>query len=274
MKVFTFFVVVLLIFSCGSEYEYEYSEEQIKEEFSKYSAHPVIIEQGNLVLKEVVDIPPFEGVNVKLMHKNVKFRQGSNKLEFELQKFFLGEKTVAEGETGLIKEPSGQYLMVVGDKGEKHFSKHVKKDFNKGENHLLAFLCRSYGISLKSANSYTFHNVNISSLDGNISENTKNPFLYLNKPEKSKKLTITEPVLLDFYLVNFNLKKGGNYLVLKIDKEEIKLTKWCAYTVSGLTVGKHVFSMTAFNKEGTPLSGNLLKTVSTTLQITEGLIFE
>jgi len=274
MKVFAFLVVVLLSFSCGSEYQHEYSDEEIKEELSKYNFRPVIIEQGNLVLKEVVDIPPFEDVSLELMHKNVKFRQGSNQLDFDLKKFVLGERTVAETETGLTKEVSGQYLMVVGDEGNKYFSKHLKKDFSKGKNHLLAFLCRSYGISVKSDNSYTFHDININGLDGEISKNDKSPFLYLNTPEKEKKLTVSDPVLLDFYLVNFNIKKGGNYLVLKIDQQEIKLTKWCAYTVSGLSVGEHTFSIKAFNKEGSPLSGNLLEKVSTTFQITEGLIFE
>jgi hypothetical protein len=274
MKVFTFLCVVLLSFSCNSEYQHNYSEEEIKEEVDKYNLRPIIIEQGNLILKEVVDIPPFEDVNLELMHKNVKFRRGSNNLEFNLQKFVLGEKTVAELETGLVKETSGQYLMVVGKEGSKNFSNHVKKDFDKGENHLLAFLCRSYGISLKSPSSYTFHDISINQLDGNISKNDKSPFLYLNAPEKGKVLAVAEPVLLDFYIVNFSINKGGNYLMLKIDNMEIKLTKWCAYTVSGLSVGEHTFSIKAFNKEGTSLSGNLLKKVSATLQITEGLIFE
>jgi hypothetical protein len=274
MKNIVFLCLVSLIFACGSEYQHEYSEQEFSQELSKYNSRPLIIENGSVVLTEVVDIPPFEDVSLELMHKNVKFRQGKNELEFNIQKFVLGERTVDEQETGLVKESSGQYLMVVGNKGERNFSGHVNKNLDKGANHLLAFLCRSYGVSLKGKNAYTFHDIVTNKEDGHIYENKKSAFLFLSSPENGKKLTGSDPVLLDFYIVNFEIKKGGNFLKLTIDDTEIVLTKWCAYVVSGLSAGEHTFSIKAFNKEGKALSGNLLKEVTTTFEITEGITFE
>jgi hypothetical protein len=274
MKVFAFFCTVFFCFSCGSEYQHEFTEEQIKEQVGKYNSRPLILEQGNIVITEVIDIPPFEDVTLELMRENVKIRQGSNKLEFTIQKFILGEKTVAETEKGLVKENSGQYLMVVSEGEDKNYSNHVKKDFVKGDNQLLAFLCRSYGVSLKSADAHLFYNINVNNLDGKITKNTKSTFLYLNAPERGKKFRVSDPILLDFFLVNFAIQKQGNFLKLKIDNNEFELYKWCAFTVSGLEVGEHKISLQAYNKEGKPMSGELLKRENATIEILEGIAFE
>jgi hypothetical protein len=274
MRNIILFCIVLLFESCGSEYQHSFSEEDIQAALNKHSARRVVLEKNGLVLKEVSDIPPFRDVKVELMHKNVKFRNGVNKLEFTIDKFILGEKTVAEDEVRLSKENGGQYLMVVGNEGEENFSGHVKKKFDLGENHLLAFLCRSYGISLKSGGCYTFHEIKVDDLDGSIKTDTKQPFLYLNEPKKNEKLTVYDPVLLDFYLVNFVINEGGNYLKLTVDKTEFKLTKWSAFVITGLSVGEHVFTLQVFSKDGKIMPGELLTKVKTKIEITEGLVFE
>ncbi|MFT6747368.1 MAG: hypothetical protein ACJAZ2_001720, partial [Glaciecola sp.] len=50
--------------------------------------------------------------------------------------------------------------------------------------------------------------------------------------------------------------------------------KWCAFTVSGLEVGEHKISLQAYNKEGKPMSGELLKRENATIEILEGIAFE
>jgi len=274
MRVFAFLFVGLFFFSCGSEYSHNYTEEEIKKELVKHSSVPIILSQGKITVTEVVDIPPFEDVSIELMQRNVKFRRGANKLEFNINKFVLGEKTAAEMEKGLVKETNGQYLVAVGTKREKRFSNQIDYELTKGDNHLLVFLCRSYGVSVKSTNSYVFHNINTDTLDGKVTTNERSPFLYLNSPEQKSRFTISDPVLLDFYLVNLNLEKQGSFLKLKIDSEEFKLSKWCAYTIEGLELGEHSISLEAFDREGKAIDSKLLTQVGTKIEITEGFVFD
>jgi hypothetical protein len=273
MKVFVFLFVALLFFSCGSEYSHNYTEENVNAELVKHNYRPIILSQGNITLTEVIDIPPFEDVSLELMQRNVKFRQGANKLEFSINKFILGEKTASEKETGLVRESNGQYLVAVGKTGEKKFSKQFEHQLIRGDNHLLTFMCRSYGISVKSPKSFAFYNIKTDTLDGEVIQNKKSPFLYLNSPEQKQRLSISEPVLLDFYLVNFNIQKQGSYLKLRIDSEEFKLYKWTAFSIQGLTVGEHNISLEAFDREGKAIEGKLLSEVGTKIKITEGFVF-
>lgn len=273
MKILVLLCFVLVITACDSDSSREYTEEDVNRALAEYNFNPDIIEKEGVVLTQITNIPPFKDVSLKLIHHNVNFRQGENELEFVLDKFSLGQKTARSSETSLTEVDDGQYFVTVGKNIKKNLTKQITVDFNKGNNSILAFLCRSYGVSVKSEKAFVFKNIEINQENLGKHTNNINPFLFLNLPKEKQKTVFGKPILLDFYLVNVKLNENGNYVELKIDDQIFKLFNWSAYKITGLKVGKHELSLQVFNSKGHSLKGELLKETKINVEVTEGLIF-
>ena len=64
------------------------------------------------------------------------------------------------------------------------------------------------------------------------------PHLFYSRPKGEYKGADTENVMLDFYLVNTTIAKGGNYVQVTInDTVEFKIEKWAPYLIKGLPLG-------------------------------------
>lgn len=258
------------------DYQHGLSEEEITEELKRYDFQPIILEKGGVVLKEVHDIPPFEDVSLRLMDKNVKFRQGTNKFEFDINKFNLGERTTLEKETGLNIQEGGQYLVTVGNdfKVKKSFAAQVIQELQKGENYLLAYLCRSYKISVKNRKSSVFLKFTTDDAHGKVKQKVSESFVHLNTPRNGDFYTQTQKVLLDFYLLNLQIGDQGNYLKVTVDQHEFNINKWKAYSISGLSLGEHKITVQAYNKNNEKITGKLLKPITVSFTVNEENVFE
>ena len=62
--------------------------------------------------------------------------------------------------------------------------------------------------------------------------------------------------MLDFYLVNTSISKGGNNVKVTINKTEFILNKWAAYEISGLKYNKeHTVRIQLLDKDGGLIDG-------------------
>jgi hypothetical protein len=274
---YKYIVILFFLFaSCQSDLEHDFSKEEIEQESKKFGQRSIIIEKNGIRLIEIVDFPVFEDVKLKLLSKNAKYLEGKNKLEFSLLGFNLGEKTVAENDLELPIEDGGQYILLnnLKNKEIKKFSSQIETELSQGENYFLAFLSRSYRISLKNPESSLLLKITTNNSEGTLVEENKEPYLYLNEPNGVFEINKTKKILLDFYIKNTTVSSNGNYISLIIDGTEFKLTKWAPFYIEGLGIGKHNISIALKNKNGLLLKGKLIQEINREFEITDSSLFE
>lgn len=270
------FLFLFLITGCNSKFEHSFTEEEIEEEVKKHTVHPLIIEKKGIKLTEFVDYPPFEDVTLSLLTENVRFRQGKNNLSFNINKFNLGEKTVAETEVDLKVNQAGQNLTLVtsNNKLQKHYRGEFEYEFAEGTNYFLTYLSRSYEVSLKAQGSFALFKAVTDQIKGEISVDKNEKMLVLNNPLQGESFKKDTKILLDFFLVNFSLEGTGNYLILTINNELFKLKKWSPFMIEGLDYGVYEIELKAFNQKGEQLKGAILKSPKVTIEVKEDIVFE
>ncbi len=267
---------LFLLVACQSNIEHNFSKEEITEESKKFGQRSIILENKGIRLVEIIDFPVFEDVTLDFLSKNAKYLEGKNKVEFAIKGFNLGEKTVAESDLELPLEEGGQYLLLSDINGKKHkkFSSHSEIELNQGENYLMAFLTRSYKMTLKSKSANLFLKITTTSSDGNISFEKSEPFVFLNAPEGSYDITKHKKILLDFSLFNIDINKKGNHLSVNIDGNEFKLFKSAPFYIEGLGIGKHSIKITLKDNKNEVLKGKLIKEITRDFEITDSSLFE
>lgn len=268
------FSFVLLLISCGQEQTHNFSKEEIEKEVKAQLIRPIVLEKESVKLIEVVDIPPFEGVSIQLLHNNVSFNQTNNRFEFDIKKFNLGEKTIEELETGLKLNALGQYLKIFKGSvnNDKYYSGIVEQNLSKGENYLLAYLCRSYGVSLKSKGASVYYKIDVNQGESTLQEEKKKPVLLINSPKKNEIFNKKSKILLDFFIVNLDIGKGGNYLKVSVNDVSFNLYKWSPFVLTGLDYGKHKIKVSVCDKKGNSIIEELTKEVE--IEIKEISVFE
>lgn len=133
----------------------------------------------------------------------------------------------------------------------------------KGVHTVRAFLCRSYGESLKGRNCFEAKNFYVGKKDKDKAINLSAPYLTYNQPAGTFEEKV--PVLLDFYLSNTELSEDGYKVKLSINNKLIShLIEWTPYYIYGLKKGKHTIQLQLLNSQDEVVSGtfnNVTKTI-------------
>ena len=121
-------------------------------------------------------------------------------------------------------------------------------NLKKGNYSVLSFLCDDQELCIKQAEAYALRSFSV----GENSKQNLNDSVFAVLNIFSKE-TSFNPIL-DFYLINTNISKEGNKIKLSIDKNEFQLHNWSAYTINGLTKGKHKIKIELVNNKGIKLN--------------------
>jgi hypothetical protein len=117
-----------------------------------------------------------------------------------------------------------------------------------GSHLMLAFLSRSHHQSLKHKGAYqlkTFH----------VGKPTKiydltAPYLFFSRPKGTYVDKDAEKIMIDFYLVNCTLKKGGYHVKVELDQTHTFYTDiWAPLLLEGLAMGEHTIKLTLVNSK-------------------------
>lgn len=274
-KLISIILFVVIFSSCDDRIEHNFSAEEIQKEAKKYGQRAAILQSKNIRLLELIDYPVFEDITLSIQAKNSKYVEGKNKFEFLINGYGLGEKTVGENDLDLAVEEGGQALNLVdaNQNGQKKFSQFIEAELNQGENYLLAYLSRSYKMSLKGKSSYQFLKITTNAKDGVLEHEKSEPFLHLNEPNGIYDQAKNKRVLLDFFMVNLNVGKGKAYLKVKIDESEFKIYKWAPFAIEGLGLGKHKITIGVYSDNNVLLKGKLLTEITREFEITDSSLF-
>lgn len=272
MKQFFFLsLLVTLAFGCGSANNKEFTEEEIEQELAKYSSRGAIYTQKGIKLTELLDFPPFEDVSLSLLSKNVNFKPGKNKLEFDVLKFNLGEKTAEESLLGIKTIEGGQRLLLSEINSAEHnavFSNNAEREFKEGENFLLCLLQRSNRITLKGKEAKKLYKITI--LDnGSSIEESKEKVLKILSPFPKENAVVESKILLDFIVFNEAISEKGSFLLVQIDDLQFKIFNDSPYVIEGLEAGKHEIKVSLMSKEGKLIESNLPTVDQISFEVTE-----
>ena len=171
----------------------------------------------------------------------------------------LGQQTPDALQKNCANSAKGQHIHVLVD--DKPYAARYTASFNDlkieaGEHRILAFLSRSYHESIKTNDAFLAIRTAIDQ-SGSIlkSEKITNPMVWYSRPKGTYTgKAATEKVMLDFYLVNTDLK-NGNKVKAEINGEIHMIDNWQPYYIEGLPIGTNNITLSLLDKDG-----NLIKT--------------
>lgn len=226
------------------------------------SGDPVDSLQLEVQIDTFVDTTYYTGIDSAALVLDTMFynkENDSTTLIFAVDNYVLGMPTAHEGSMHLANSANGQHihLIVEGNPYEAHYSNeiHVKGDLTSKV--FLAFLSRSYHLSLKHEAARYLHIPSSRLSDINPTD----PMIFASRPKGTYEGIDAESVLLDFYLVNANMPESGFEVVVKIDGKEItRLPEWRPYVITGLTAGEYKLGLALQGKNGEGTEGRYAST--------------
>ncbi len=196
---------------------------------------------------------PDASLEMKAPKDNALITANDVNFDFEVMNYELGVQTADATNKGLANSEKGQHIHLIIDNGP--YSAHYEPDFtSKIENghHVgLAFLSRSYHESVKNANSYKVFQFTTGKSEGsNAKTDLSKPLLFYSRPKGEYKGADTKKVLLDFFLINVDLKVGGYAVRATINGSAFELNTWQPYIIEGLPMGENTITLELIDAAG------------------------
>ena len=207
-------------------------------------------------------LTPFEASTAYSDAKLERISMKDGKIDFIVDggsSYELGQQTPDALQKNCANSAKGQHIHVLVD--DKPYAARYTASFNDlkieaGEHRILAFLSRSYHESIKTNDAFLAIRTAIDQ-SGSIlkSEKITNPMVWYSRPKGTYTgKAATEKVMLDFYLVNTDLK-NGNKVKAEINGEIHMIDNWQPYYIEGLPIGTNNITLSLLDKDG-----NLIKT--------------
>jgi len=207
-------------------------------------------------------LTPFEASTAYPDAKLESVSMKAGKIDFivgEGSSYKLGQQTPDAPQKNCANSDKGQHIHVLVD--DKPYAARYTASFDDlkiepGERNILAFLSRSYHESIKTPDAYLAIK-SVVHQNGSMLESSKitEPMIWYSRPKGTYTgKAATDKVMLDFYLVNTDLK-GGNTVKAEINGEVHMIDNWQPYYIEGLPMGVNKITLSLLDKDG-----NLVKT--------------
>ncbi len=250
---------VFALFGCASDEEAASEKEVEKAEIdSEFGEKKLLTLQKNgITLTEFTDYPVYKDAALSLVSPKGKARLGKNDFEFDVKNFPLGVGTVEQEKTKLKAQSEGQHIKFIysGHLPKITNTTMLEEDLSAGENYIFAVLSRSYNLSVHAAKEgYLMSKISIYENKSKIEKATGIHLVPIS-PVGQYEYEVSKKILLDFYLVNTQLKENGNYVLVTIDDTEFMIKKWVPFTIEGLSAGMHSVSFKLMDVNNHLISG-------------------
>lgn len=197
---------------------------------------------------------------------SIDYKNGQFATEIAGSTYKLGEQTPDAPLKQCANSKEGQHLHLIVDT-EPYVAKYTptfEHEIADGEHYILSFLSRSYHESLKSA---AAHKAVVATVANKSFEKTtpvSGPMLFYSRPKGLYAGDDKKKVMLDFYLVNTDLK--DHLVEAEINGEKHMIDTWQPYYIEGLPDGDNTIKLSLLNKDST-LVNIPLNPVSRTFQL-------
>lgn len=263
------FVSALFLFGCDGGSSSNQSENQEAPVVSESEGTET--EQGSISLSPEEDSPEFPDA---ILEQNAP-TDGQNlnspvNFEFNIKNYQLTSMTESEHAQMLANSPDGQHIHLIlnNQPYDALYETNYQKELEPGHYVELAFLSRSYHMSLKHPEAYVLRQFNVGGASGeNVDLNA--PHMFYSRPKGAYKGPDADKVMLDFYLVNTDLAENGNKVRATINGEEFMITEWRPYVIDGLPMGETTIKLELLNESG-ELVESPYNPVTRTITLEEG----
>lgn len=222
----------------------------------------LVLTNGSIKLTEVVGSPEFPDSKLSILSPAINSNEEVGAVNFNFKidggKYELGSQSVDAHSKGCSNSDKGQHIHLILNNAPYQASYTTdfdSKELEAGNYVALAFISRSYHESLKHKGAYALTQFKVGEEEMDEID-LDAPHLFYSRPKGDYKEGDTENIMLDFYLVNTEIKENGNYVQVTFNNEtEFKIKKWAPYFVQGLPLGTNTVKIELYNEKGEFIEG-------------------
>jgi hypothetical protein len=225
----------------------------------------VAANSGPIVMEEVMNSEEFPNAQLTMGNTSTSMSGDSVKVafNFNVKNYDLKGQTSDSVKGICSNSDKGQHIHFILDNGPYAALYEPKHDVTLAKNtehYLLAFLSRSYHMSLKNKNAAVLYHFKVDE-NGKLQKldvpNT--PMVFYSRPKGDYVGNDAKNVLLDFYVWNTTLGEN-NKVKVNINSggkdTSIMITEWKPYFLKNLAMGKNSITLTMLDNGGNKVTGN------------------
>ncbi len=208
-------------------------------------------------------------IEMNMPQENDRLQAGPVEFVYNVKNYQLGNQTSDAANKMCANSAKGQHIHLIlnNQPYSAHYESQFNKDMEPGHYVSLAFLSRSYHMSIKQPDAYVITQFMVG--DGEpIEADLTAPHMFYSRPKGEYVGDDTKKVMLDFYLVNTELSADGNKVRATINGTEFVLDKWAPYFIEGLPMGDNTIKLELIDGEGNPIEGPF-NTVERTVKLSD-----
>ncbi|SDL59605.1 hypothetical protein SAMN05421823_1075 [Catalinimonas alkaloidigena] len=178
---------------------------------------------------------------------------GNVDFSFEVKNYELGAQTPGADQLGIANSGQGQHIHFIMDNAPYsalYEPKHSTQ-LDAGYHVLLAFLSRSYHLSIKNPEAFVLQDMVVGDAQNVEKADLTAPHMFYSRPKGEYTGNDAQKVLLDFYIVNADLGQSGYKVRVSVNGEEVQtLTKWAPYYLEGMPMGENSIKLEFLDADG------------------------
>lgn len=184
------------------------------------------------------------------------------KFDFTVSNFTLGAASPGAEAIDLAQSEKGQHIHLIVDNGpySAHYQSKFSKTFAPGTHYALAFLSRSYHLSLKNPEAYQAFQFTVEEAMANEPKlyPLNEPMLFYSRPKGTYSGAEAQELLFDFYLINADLAPDGYSVLATINgTTTFEIDEWIPFTLSGLPMGENTITLELVDAQGRPVNASV-----------------
>jgi len=254
------FASALFLTACNNEEKTETQETTTQEQA------PVEAKKANpITITEVGNAQDFPNAQLSFGNTSAIPQGDSVKVSFSfnVKNYQLKNQTADSNSKLCNNSDKGQHIHFILDNKPYvalYEPKHEVVLAKGTEHHVLAFLSRSYHLSLKNKDAAALFSFKIDE-EGKLQkmENPKTPMVFYSRPKGDYLGKDTENLLFDFYVWNAGLSQDGYKVKANVKGDGLDttmtITTWQPYFLKGLPMGKPSITLTIVDKDGNKING-------------------
>lgn len=247
-------LLAILVISCANpKKDKEKEEDKTEKQEAK--------KETEITLSKIDSFAKFPDAQLSMVKpESTEVPAGENTFQFKVENYELKNQTSDADMQGLANSAKGQHVHFILNNGpyDAEYDNKFKKELPEGDHVMLAFLSRSYHMSVKNDNSYVLKKIRVGepSKEKQLDVDFTAPHLFYSRPKGTYTGDGAKKVLLDFFLLNTELEKGNNYIHVTInDDKEFKVTEWAPYAIEGMPMGENTIQLELKDKDGNFVEG-------------------